>query len=43
MRKLTTFLKYKFKSAETIIDYTNEYEYLLPFNKKIIPSIKYSK
>lgn len=41
LRKLTAYLKHKYRMKEMTINYTRECEYLLPFQKKLLPSLNF--
>lgn len=43
MKKMTAYLKYKYRINQLTINYEKEYEYLLPFSKRLLPSAQYPK
>jgi hypothetical protein len=43
LRKMTAYLKYKYRTNQRKINYSEEYEYLLPFKKHIMASSHSSK
>lgn len=40
---MTSYLKHKYRINQLTINYQKQYEYLLPFSKKLLPSVNYPK
>ena len=43
LKKMTAFLKYKYRMKEHTINYSKDIEYVLPYSKRITPSERYPK
>lgn len=41
LKKMAAYLKYKYRMQQLTINYETESEYLLPFDKKVMPSVHY--